>query len=316
MIKEILKEKETVAYLSLRNDLRNGHLAHTYLLYGEADPLKKDTAFLLAQSIIEGKNDFACETCNTCRRIKEGSYFDVIYVDGYRETIKKEHIERIMDEMSKTSLEEAGRKVYIINNINNSTPKVLNMILKFMEEPDSSDVYGIIITDNIDALLPTLVSRCQKIPFTTRDFSFLISEYEKKGFEHTDAYLLSHIRHELTDVDKELFDLAREFVFRTVDHLDDREYLPVLFAREFIPALGKDRMKEGTDYYLDIFMKMLEDAGASVSGIGEEYDWYTDKLQKYDQGKLMEIILNARDRCRAPVNRAMLFDQIAAKIIL
>ena len=315
MIKDILKEKEAVAYLSLKNDLSTGHLSHSYLLYGELNPLKKETAFLLAQSIIEGKKDFACEECSTCRRIREGKYFDVIYLDGYKESIKKEHIERVMDEMSKTSLESSGKKVYIIDNINNSSPKVLNMILKFMEEPNSENIFGILITDNIDTLLETVVSRCQKIPFLSRDFSALISEYEEQGYSHTDAYLLSHIKHELVEADEDCFLNAREFVYKTIDNLDNRKYLPILFSREFYPALGKDRFKEASAYYLDIFLKMLEDVNGNVRGIDEEYDSYLDLLAKEDTGKLLEIFLNAKDRSLSSMNRSLLFDQIAAKII-
>ena len=315
MIKEILKEKEAVAYLSLQNDLSGRHLAHSYLLYGELNPLKKETAFLLAQSIIEGKDDFACEQCNTCRRIREGKYFDVIYIDGYKESIKKEHIERVMDEMSKTSLESSGKKVYIIDNINNSSPKVLNMILKFMEEPGSDNIYGILISDDIDTLLETVVSRCQKIPFMTRDFSGLIRDYEEQGYSHVDAYLLSHIRHELSDVDGELFAAVREYVYKTIENLDNRKYLPVLFGRELYPFLGKDDLKEGTSFYLDIFLKMLEDVRGGQRGVGDEYDACLDLLNKQDTGRLLEIFLTAKERSLSSVNRNLLFDQIAAKII-
>ena len=65
MIKDVLKAKEPIVYLSLKNDLENNRLAQCYLLYGQVNPLKKDTAFLLAQSIIENKQSFACEECNT-----------------------------------------------------------------------------------------------------------------------------------------------------------------------------------------------------------------------------------------------------------
>ena len=71
MIKEELKEKEPIAFRSLENALKNNKVAHSYLFSGEYSPLKIDTAYLLAQSIIEGKNDFACEECNTCKRIRK-----------------------------------------------------------------------------------------------------------------------------------------------------------------------------------------------------------------------------------------------------
>ena len=175
MVKDVLKAKEPIVYLSLKNDLENNRLAQCYLLYGQVNPLKKDTAFLLAQSIIENKQSFACEECNTCLRIKDNKYFDVIYVDGTKSSIKVDDIEYIMSEFSRTSL-EGSKKVYIIDNINNASLKAVNMLLKFMEEPSSDDVYGIFISDDMDTLLDTIVSRCEKLPFMTRDFSYLINE--------------------------------------------------------------------------------------------------------------------------------------------
>ena len=58
MVKEELQEKEPIAYRSLYNALKNRKVAHSYLFSGEYSPLKIDTAYLLAQSIIEGKDDF------------------------------------------------------------------------------------------------------------------------------------------------------------------------------------------------------------------------------------------------------------------
>ena len=52
MIKDVLKKQELTAYLSLKHDLESGKLAHSYLFYGELNPLKTEAAFLMAQSII------------------------------------------------------------------------------------------------------------------------------------------------------------------------------------------------------------------------------------------------------------------------
>lgn len=318
MIKEILKEKEPVAYLSLKNDLNNNKLAHSYLLYGELNPLKTEAAFLLAQSIIEGNNDYACEECDTCRRIKENKYFDVIYIDGYSRTIKKEDIDYIMEEFSKTSLEKSNKKIYIITNINNSSPKVLNMILKFMEEPSNEDTFGIFTSDNLDSLLPTVVSRCQKIPFMTRDFSNLIEEYTAAGFDDIDAYLLSNIKHQFDselDLNDEIYLAGKDYVYKTIDSLNNKSFIPVLFSREFYSSVSKEDFKETTDYYLNIMMIMLEDALSNNRQNDNEYNNYLDKLNKANPAKLMEIISNAIDKTAVAVNRQLLFDQIASQII-
>ena len=318
MIKDILKDKEPIAYFSLKNDLSSNKLAHTYLLYGELNPLKVDTAFLLAQSIIENRNDFACETCDTCKRIKDGKYFDVIYINGYDSLVKKDDVEYIMDEFNRTSLEKANKKVYIISNINNSSTKVLNMILKFIEEPSNDNTYAIFTTDNIDSLLPTVVSRCKKIEFTTRDFSGLINDYINVGFDNIDAYLLASIKHEFDesfDLNDNKYLQAKEYVYKTIDNLTNRKYIPVLFYREFYTSVSKDDFKETSNYFLKIMMKMLEDAISDNYQNDKEYDGYLDLLKKDNPAKLMEIFSKAIDKTSIAVNRQLLFDQIGSEIL-
>ena len=43
---------------------------------------------------------------------------------------------------------------------------------------------------------------------------------------------------------------------------------------------------------------------------------YINDLKRYDTNKLLEIILEAKNKTKSAVNRSLLFDQIAAKIIL
>ncbi len=317
MIKDLLKEKEAIAYLSLKNDLNSGHIAHSYLFYGDLNPFKKDVAFLLAQSIVEGENDFACETCNTCRRIKDNLYFDVIYIDGYKGSIKKEDIENIMSQFSRTSLESSGKKVYIIDNINNISAKGINMLLKFMEEPSNDHTYGIFISDNIDTLLETIISRCEKVPFVTKDFSYLIKEYEKQGFDYIDAYLLSDIKHELVsiDVNDEAYLNGKEYVYKTIDSLNNRDYIPVLFSREFYSCVSKENFKQCSDYYLSIMLKMIHDALNDVRVDDDEYNGYLNILKDSDLNKLLDVFLRAKDKTNYAINRNLLFDQIAFEII-
>ena len=319
MIKTQLRDSEPIAYRSLENSLKNKRVAHSYLFSGEYNPLKIEAAYLLAQSIVEGKDDFACETCDVCKRIRNNSYFDVIYVDGYASSIKKDDIETILDEFSRTSLESSGRKVYILANINNASNKVLNMILKFMEEPSNSNTYGIFISDHKEDLLPTIVSRCQEIPFLTRDFSFLIKRYEEKGFDPVDAYLLSDILHRFDpdfDLNDPIYLTAKEYVYKTIDLLDEKQFLPVMFYQEFYTAF-KDRedFRRCVDMYLSIMIAMIDDALKGRRMNDSEYDSHLSLIQSHQPGKLLEIFVNASDKAAANAERKLLFDAISYEII-
>lgn len=319
MVKEQLKNSEPIAYRSLENALKNNKVAHSYLFSGEYNPLKIETAYLLAQSIIEGKNDFACEECEVCKRIRRNEYFDVIYIDGYKSSIKKDEVETILDEFSRTSLESSGKKVYILANINNSSNKVLNMILKFMEEPSNSNTYGFFITDKKEDLLPTIVSRCQDIPFLTRDFSFLISDYENNGFDYIDAYLLAHVLHRF-DSDFDLNDPyylnAKEYVYKTIENLDNKNYIPVLFYKEFYQVF-KDRedYRKCVDYYISIMIKMIEDTIENRKTSDSDYNRHLDMIADNNPAKLLEIFEEASDKVLSNVERKLLFDSISYEII-
>ncbi|MDD6122106.1 MAG: hypothetical protein PUB48_05335 [Solobacterium sp.] len=317
MIKDVLKKQELTAYLSLKHDLESGKLAHSYLFYGELNPLKTEAAFLMAQSIIEGSGTFACEECEQCKRIRQLKHLDVIYINGYKASIKVNDIEQLMMEFSKTAAEQSGRKVYIIDNINNSSQKVLNMILKFMEEPGSRSTYGIFLSDNIDSLLPTVVSRCRRVEFKTRDFSYLIAEYEKHGFENTDAYLLSRIKHcyEDMDLNDECYTNAREYVYKTIGNLDNRDYLPAMFFNEFYTCVNKDDFKLLSDYYLSIMQIVISDALIFNTRDDNEYNNCLNILRNRDLVKLMEIFMDASKKAKTNINRQLLFDQIGAHLI-
>lgn len=317
MIKDVLKKQELTAYLSLKHDLESGKLAHSYLFYGELNPLKTEAAFLMAQSIIEGSSTFACEECEQCKRIRQLKHLDVIYINGYKASIKVNDIEQLMMEFSKTAAEQSGRKVYIIDNINNSSQKVLNMILKFMEEPGSRSTYGIFLSDNIDGLLPTVVSRCRRVEFKTRDFSYLIAEYEKHGFENTDAYLLSRIKHcyEDMDLNDECYTNAREYVYKTIGNLDNRDYLPAMFFNEFYTCVNKDDFKLLSDYYLSIMQIVISDALIFNTRDDNEYNNCLNILRNRDLVKLMEIFMDASKKAKTNINRQLLFDQIGAHLI-
>ena len=317
MIKDVLKKQELTAYLSLKHDLESGKLAHSYLFYGELNPLKTEAAFLMAQSIIEGSGTFACEECEQCKRIRQLKHLDVIYINGYKASIKVNDIEQLMMEFLKTAAEQRGRKVYIIDNINNSSQKVLNMILKFMEEPGSRSTYGIFLSDNIDGLLPTVVSRCRRVEFKTRDFSYLIAEYEKHGFENTDAYLLSRIKHcyEDMDLNDECYTNAREYVYKTIGNLDNRDYLPAMFFNEFYTCVNKDDFKLLSDYYLSIMQIVISDALIFNTRDDNEYNNCLNILRNRDLVKLMEIFMDASKKAKTNINRQLLFDQIGAHLI-
>ena len=82
MFKEQLEQQQPVVYHTLKNALENDKLAHAYMFSGPSGTPKKQTAYLLAQSLVCNEKGFACETCDTCQRVLHNEYADMIYIDG------------------------------------------------------------------------------------------------------------------------------------------------------------------------------------------------------------------------------------------
>lgn len=95
-------------------------------------------------------------------QIDNNEYDDLYIVNPLTVGIKNEEIEKLFQVMMTKSLRENGRRVYIIYGFERLTRDVSNKILKFLEEP-FDNLYAILLTENIDGILSTIISRCQVI---------------------------------------------------------------------------------------------------------------------------------------------------------
>lgn len=188
-MKEYFKEYQTVAYNTLLNCKKYNKFPQAILLNGYKDTPLLEIAKYFAKSLV-CDNVEPCENCLDCLRIDNESYADLIIVDGSEQSIKKGQIEEIQERFSMSALEEKGKKIYIINKIENATTEAVNSLLKFLEEP-TSDIYAIITTANINNVLPTIISRCMNVRLKKASKHELVVEATKKNIPLEDALILS-----------------------------------------------------------------------------------------------------------------------------
>lgn len=86
---------------------------------------------------------------------------DVYILKQDEVNITKDVIKNLLNKLSTTS-QFNNKKVYIIDKTEYLSDTVFNAILKTLEEPKEG-IYAILISNNIDAVKPTIISRCQKI---------------------------------------------------------------------------------------------------------------------------------------------------------
>lgn len=105
-----------------------------------------------------------------------------------------ESVRKLIDEVALPPF-EAPVKVFIIHDANQMLPYSSNALLKTFEEP-SFHSYFILLTSAIDAMLPTIVSRCRKVPFfpipQQEIENFVKEKWQKTPLEARRIAFLSH----------------------------------------------------------------------------------------------------------------------------
>ncbi len=176
--------------------LRKNLLASAYLFYGDQGTGKWAMALELAKAINCEKNrGEACDVCSSCRRIDKMIHPDVKIIFPVPSAKSEEKSQEEMERFRKSKMEnpytivkfernvnipveqvrvmqkeislkpfEAKRKVVIIAEAENMHVSSANSLLKALEEPPA-DANLILTSNDINKLLPTVVSRCQQIRF-------------------------------------------------------------------------------------------------------------------------------------------------------
>lgn len=315
MNKEELKEQQPVVYQALNRACREHRISSAYLFSGPYGTPKYETAVLLAQSIFCEKQDgLACGTCNTCRRVAEGKYTDLIVLDGRGEKgISKEMVDALQERFSKTALEENGQRVYIIRNAENATASAQNSMLKFLEEPGRG-ITAILTTDNVNAILPTIISRCTVIPFLPVDPSVYYRQAMDKGFKEDQAYFVSHIVKEKEDLDafwdeeagrpSALYEKAAGMLEQYLNHNMKRDEISVDFERSWT-SQDKDASKARKENlvvfraFFDLLMMYGRDV---IRHDAKGPSWYHEAVMKApgkpeDYAGIIRIASEEKDLC-------------------
>ncbi|OCN03926.1 hypothetical protein A4S06_03790 [Erysipelotrichaceae bacterium MTC7] len=310
MFKEQLKKEQPRVYQVLENALLNDRLAHAYMFVGDQNTPKKETAMLLAQSLVCESEGFADETCDTCKRIMHHNYADFIYLDGTTTSIKKEDVIKLKEEFAKTNLESIGMKIYIIDHAENATPSALNSLLTFLEEP-TSPVMAILLVEHPDQLLDTIKSRCQMIHFHKQKENVVFNKLQTE-VDRYDAYLLSHMQVDLAKVieieESDEYQHARYLFEHVVKKISNRDRdVNVLIQQGF--AKGKRDVRLVAKYVFEMLISLGKDRLMQQTTTIETYDQLLASIDETLATKFMVVCNKMKDKNRKGVNTALLMDE-------
>lgn len=146
----------------LRASIASGRVSHAYLFTGPAGSNKTAAAYAFAQTIL--CKDHGCRTCDDCRRIERRKHPDVhFYTPEGAQGYLIEQIREIVSGVSLAPIRATG-KVYILDRVDLLGVSAANAFLKTLEEPVEGVTF-ILLGRTREAVLPTIVSRCQVVPF-------------------------------------------------------------------------------------------------------------------------------------------------------
>jgi len=232
---ETLKQRQPIVERVLYNTLAHKQASHAYLFVGPKGTQMYETAIFLAQSLVcAHANPFACKQCDSCVRIEKEIYADLIILDGNQQSIKKDDIIKLQETFSKTALEGYGKKIYIIDGADHSSPVALNSLLKFLEEPSGNSTYAILISERMERLLETVISRCQVLTFKPQDIQERLKDMDLSQYDLYEAHLLAQLVNDVSDIQAQDYQSALQQFAAFLDEYSRAPYLGEFFLQNQI----------------------------------------------------------------------------------
>ena len=152
-----VKNQYPTLYRIVTNAVRRNKIPHAYLIAGQHH--LKQLALWMSSVLTLASVDSE-QIDQMIENIQEFGNEDVILLDGEEKSIKKEEMIEAMRQLNLTSKQTDGVKTLIVHHVDHGSPAALNAFLKSLEEPSSNDVHFILTTDNVNQVLPTILSRC------------------------------------------------------------------------------------------------------------------------------------------------------------
>jgi len=150
----------------LRAALRSGRVHHAYLFAGPAGTGRSETAAAFAQALqCERYREDSCGACEPCRKVAADVHPDVRWVrplEG-RTSIGIDQVREVRRDAA-YGPHEGRWKVFVFCPADSMLAEAQNSLLKLLEEPPDRVVF-VLVVESPQALLPTVVSRCQMVRF-------------------------------------------------------------------------------------------------------------------------------------------------------
>lgn len=304
----------------LKLAVTNNRLANSYLFIGPDGIGKKLAAIEFTKSLFCDAGSPPNCTCSPCQRIEHKNHPDVLFI--FTEEDKKDiTIDQMREMQSKIQMHsfEGKYKVVIIDDAEKMNAAAANSILKILEEPPRS-THFILITARPHMLLPTIVSRCQKIQFALPPSDEVITFIrEKRGCDEITARLLSKITcGSLAQALSFSVDVMAE-VFETVKKLWLKTSSSDIIS--IAESWGKGEYQSAilsvlTAIYNDILVYQTAKKEPSFSTISKDIKMFAENRPYSVTQNHIQLLLRAQQDVETTYNKQLMFEDLLFRLSL
>lgn len=308
----------------LQNAISMNKVSHAYIINGERSSGKEFIAKIFAKTLqCEKGGTEACDECHSCKQAQSGNQPDIIYISHEKpNTISVEDIRTQINNDIVIKPYSSPRKVYIMNEGEKMTAQAQNALLKTLEEPPEYAVI-LILTTNVDALLPTVLSRCVVLnmkPVPDKKLKeFLMKELEVPDYKADIcvAFARGNLGKAKMLASSEEFDKVKEEAITLVKYINDMEISEIVKAIKNI----SEYKFEITDYldilsvwYRDVLLfKATKDANSMI--FRDEIQ-YIRKVADRSTYEGIETIVKALQQAKRRLDANVNFDLTMELLLL
>lgn len=309
------KNCDYIIYRQMKNALKNG-LSHAYLFNINNNIYAEDMILSFVKSILCGSHNTKEEydKCHLCARIDNDTFPELkkIIPDGMY--IKKDQLDELQKKFSTKPI-ESQKKIYIIYEAEKFNLASANSLLKFLEEP-ADDIIAILLTNNLNQVLKTIVSRCQVLNFKKNS----IQEFIKINniVENKTIYKLSFTVFGISNLDsieeyhKNFFKSVLDFIL----YYENNGKKSIVYEKEKFLDMFKE--KEEVINFFECSILFYNDViNFKLQRELLYYDDYIDLIKIVSEKNSLEnllkkinILLNKQKLVRNNVNINMLVDSL------
>lgn len=321
-----LEKVQPIASKILTNSVKKNRIAHAYLIQGLRGTGKLEIATLLTQTIFcpNKQGIEPCGVCQVCKRVESKNHPDVHWIEKDGQSIKNEQIDYLRKEFSYSSL-ESTRKIYIIDDAQTLTNQAANRLLKFLEEP-LIETTAILLTDNVQSIIPTIRSRCQLIDLKPLDTEVLQEKMMEANLSKQQSRLMSAITYNID----EAIELSENETYQEIINISVGMIETIIndYDKRYIYLhqnwLSKITDRTETDYGLELLLLGFKDILYMQLGKKESLVFFnhTDQIlrsgvEHFSKAKLLKImseLLQTKQKLKQNVNPTLLMEQFVLQL--